>query len=50
LDSPCERVTEVETVFGQIKHNQHFHTFMLRGLEKTTVEWGCSVWPTISKS
>ena len=36
----CERVTEVETVFGQIKHNQHFRRFMLRGLEKTTIEWG----------
>jgi hypothetical protein len=36
----CERVTEVETVFGQIKHNQHFRRFMLRGLEKTKIEWG----------
>lgn len=36
----CERVTEVETVFGQIKHNQRFRRFMLRGLEKTTTEWG----------
>ena len=36
----CERVTEVETVFGQIKHNQRFRRFMLRGLEKTTIEWG----------
>jgi transposase len=36
----CERVTEVETVFGQIKHNQNFRRFMLRGLEKTTTEWG----------
>jgi hypothetical protein len=36
----CERVTEVETVFGQIKSNQHFRRFMLRGLEKTKTEWG----------
>ena len=36
----CERVTEVETVFGQIKHNQRFRRFMLRGLEKTKTEWG----------
>jgi len=36
----CKRVTEVETVFGQIKHNQRFRRFMLRGLEKTTIEWG----------
>ena len=25
-----ERVTEVETVFGQIKHNQRFRRFLLR--------------------
>ena len=36
----CERVTEVETVFGQIKHNQRFRRFMLRGLDKTKTEWG----------
>jgi transposase len=36
----CERVTEVETVFGQIKSNQRFRRFMLRGLEKTKTEWG----------
>jgi len=24
----CERVTEVETVFGQIKHNQRFRRFI----------------------
>jgi len=34
------RATDVETVFGQIKHNQHFRRFMLRGLKKTTTEWG----------
>ena len=36
----CKRATEVETVFGQIKHNQRFRRFMLRGLEKTTIECG----------
>ncbi|UCH91425.1 MAG: IS1182 family transposase [Nitrospirota bacterium] len=36
----CERITEVETVFGQIKHNQRFRRFMLRGLQKTKTEWG----------
>ena len=36
----CERVTEVETVFGQIKHNQRFRRFLLRGLDKTKTEWG----------
>jgi len=34
------RATDVETVFGQIKHNQQFRRFMLRGLKKTTTEWG----------
>ena len=34
------RSTEVETVFGQIKHNQNFRRFKLRGLEKTSIEWG----------
>lgn len=34
------RATDVETVFGQIKHNQQFRRFMLRGLKKTTIEWG----------
>lgn len=34
------RATDVETVFGQIKHNQHFRRFLLRGLKKTSTEWG----------
>jgi transposase/ribosomal protein S15P/S13E len=34
------RATDVETVFGQIKHNQNFRRFMLTGLKKTTTEWG----------
>jgi len=36
----AERSTEVETVFGHIKHNQSFRRFHLRGLEKVKTEWG----------
>jgi transposase len=35
-----KRKIEVEPVFGQIKHNQGFKRFSLRGLSKNTVEWG----------
>ena len=35
-----QRKIEVEPVFGQIKYNSHFQRFTLRGLSKTTVEWG----------
>lgn len=35
-----QRNVEVETVFGQIKHNMHFRRFNLRGLEKVKAEWG----------
>lgn len=34
------RKIEVEPVFGHIKHNRHFQRFSLRGLSKTTTEWG----------
>jgi hypothetical protein len=34
------RSTEVETVFGDIKHNRRFRRFMLRGLQKVKTEWG----------
>jgi transposase len=34
------RSTEVETVFGHIKHNMGFRRFHLRGLEKAKTEWG----------
>jgi len=34
------RKCDVEPVFGQIKYNRGFHRFLLRGLSKTTVEWG----------
>ncbi len=36
----ARRSTEVETVFGQIKHNMHFRRFLLRGQAKVTTEWG----------
>lgn len=35
-----QRAVEVETVFGQIKNNQGFRRFHLRGNKKVTVEWG----------
>jgi transposase len=34
------RSTEVETVFGHVKHNLGFRRFHLRGLEKVKTEWG----------
>jgi transposase len=34
------RLVEIESVFGQIKHNGAFRRFMLRGIEKVTVETG----------
>ena len=36
----AERSTEVEPVFGIIKHNMSFRRFHLRGLEKVNTEWG----------
>jgi len=35
-----QRSVEVETVFGQIKGNQGFRRFLLRGMEKVSTEWG----------
>jgi hypothetical protein len=35
-----KRNVEVETFFGQTKHNMHFRRFHLRGLEKAETEWG----------
>jgi transposase len=34
------RGVEVETVFGRLKQNWGFRRFMLRGLEKVSLEWG----------
>jgi hypothetical protein len=38
-----KRQTEAEPVFGQIKHNQQFHRFSLRGLPKITLGMGSSL-------
>lgn len=35
-----KRPIEVEAVFGQIKNNRYFRRFMLRGLNKVTIEFG----------
>jgi transposase len=35
-----KRKIDVEPVFGQIKHNQEFKRFVLRGLSKNTTDWG----------
>lgn len=35
-----KRSVEVETVFGDIKHNMRFRRFHLRGVAKTNTEWG----------
>jgi transposase len=35
-----QRSTEVETVFGEIKHNMRFRRFLLRGQAKVKTEWG----------
>jgi hypothetical protein len=35
-----QRCFDTEPVFGNIKHNHHFRRFMLRGIEKVTVETG----------
>lgn len=34
------RGVEIEAVFGRLKQNWGFRRFMLRGLEKVSVEWG----------
>jgi len=36
----AKRSTEVETVFGIVKHNMGFRRFHLRGQDKVTTEWG----------
>ncbi|MRN52801.1 hypothetical protein GJB61_07290 [Paenibacillus sp. LC-T2] len=34
------RMTEPESVFGQLKNNRGFRRFLLRGIEKVTLEVG----------
>lgn len=36
----ARRMTEPESVFGRLKGNWGFRRFLLRGIEKVTVEWG----------
>jgi transposase len=38
-----QRSVEVETVFGQIKGNQGYRRFLLRGTAKVSAEWGLLV-------
>jgi hypothetical protein len=35
-----QRKCDVESVFGQLKHNQQFRRFSMRDLQKNTIEWG----------
>ncbi len=35
-----KRAADVEPVFGNIKNNKRFKRFMLKGLDKTEIEWG----------
>ena len=35
-----KRSVEVETVFGDIKHNMNFRRFHLRQIAKAKTEWG----------
>jgi hypothetical protein len=40
IELRAKRSAEVETVFGDIKHNMKFRRFHLRGLQKVNIEWG----------
>jgi hypothetical protein len=44
-----QRSVEVETVFGQIKGNQGYRRFLLRGMEKVSTEWGLLSPTTLSQ-
>lgn len=35
-----KRPADVEPVFGNIKYNKNFKRFLLKGLDKTEIEWG----------
>jgi transposase len=35
-----KRPADVEPVFGNIKYNKNFHRFLLKGIDKTEIEWG----------
>ena len=34
------RPADVEPVFGNIKYNKNFKRFLLKGIDKTEIEWG----------
>ena len=40
IEKRKKRCCDVEPVFANIKHNHHFKRFMLRGIEKVTIETG----------
>ncbi|WP_443936436.1 IS1182 family transposase [Pedobacter sp. MW01-1-1] len=40
IEKRKQRCYDVEPVFGNIKQNQGFRRFMLRGKEKVAIEWG----------
>jgi hypothetical protein len=40
LEMRSQRPVEVENAFGNIKGNFGVRRFLLRGLEKVTIEWG----------
>ncbi len=35
-----KRPADVESVFGNIKGNKNFKRFLLKGIDKTEIEWG----------
>lgn len=35
-----KRAADVEPVFANIKHNKNFKRFLLKGMDKTEIEWG----------
>jgi Transposase DDE domain len=40
IEKRKKRCWDTEPVFAHIKHNHHFKRFMLRGIEKVTIETG----------
>jgi adenine-specific DNA glycosylase len=35
-----KRPADVEPLFGNIKYNKNFKRFLLKGIDKTEIEWG----------
>ena len=40
IEKRKQRCHDVEPIFGNIKQNQGFRRFMLRGKQKVAIEWG----------